>query len=415
MSDMGRNRELLAGLCAVVVGMGLGHSSAQADTPLSDTAKSPVVSAKFLRSFAPESGFVDDPFSFDRAGSRLVFVASDAGTSSEIVVVDATQRTELYRVNLSKFSLKPTRVAFAVDGEHFLVWSADAKTGKQRVGLLNNKGRVIRKVGPADDIVRTQYLGQDALVVHQVSSLKKRKTKHTEGAPLVRHTVGVYAIDSGKLLGKKTNLDLDEKDKSSALDFSFKYWAENFTVAVGIKGGVWDRSENQRSPDFEGWYDMPTATFSKRLPIADIVKHRERMATLVEHAKRSRDIIVRHNLSGIDFVNNGTFTAIELGEPFHHYDFKSLVTQVSSSGNLFFTLTIDPVNPDAAAKRRAVKPWLDLYEYEPSTKKVTRRARLLPPKSRGYSWHATDAFWAIVPHHLGFDRGGTELLLYALD
>ncbi|MCP4448310.1 MAG: hypothetical protein GY811_23665 [Myxococcales bacterium] len=412
---MGRHSELLAGVCAVILGVAVGHGGAWAEGGASAKQYAPSQKAKLVRSIAPEQGFVDDPFTFDRAGSRLAYVASDAGTSSHLVVVDSLQRTELYRVNFGKFTLKPKRVEFALDGEHFLLWSEDASTAEKRVALINSKGRIVRKFGPAKDIVRTDFEGQDALVVHKVSSLKKRNKKHKEGSPLVRHSVAVYAIRNGKTIGKKSNLDLDEKDKSTALDFSFRYWAKDFTVAVGIKGGVWDRKEDQRSPDFEGWYDMTTATFSKRLPIKDIVKHRERMERLAKYAKHSRDIVVRHDLSGIDLVKNGEFHELALAEPFHHYDHTSLVTQHSSSGSLFFTLTIDPVHPDAAAKRRAVKPWMDLYEYMPQSKKAVRRARLLPPKGRRHTWRATSTHWALVPRHVGFDRGGTQLLLYVLD
>jgi len=415
MTAMGRNRELLAFVCAVVLGLAVGQGTAWAGAPDSAKQYAPAVQATLAQTIAPAEGFVDDPFAFDASGSRLAYVASDAGTSSHLVVIDTLQKTELYRVDIGKFTLKPARIDFALDGEHFLIWSADEATGKERVGLLDSKGRVTRKFGPADDIVRTNYQGQDAIVVHTVSSLKKRRKKHTEGAPLIRHNVVVSALRTGKTLGRKSNLDLDEKDKSTALDFTLKYWANDFTTAVGIKGGVWDRKENQQSPDFEGWYEMPSATFSKRLPIKELVKHRERMARLVKHQKSSRDIVVRHNLSGVDLIQNGDFTGLTLAEPFHHYDHTSLVTQTSTSGSIFFSLTIDPVHPDAAAKRRAVKPWMDLYEYVPTTKKVIRRARLLPPKGRRHSWRATSTHWALVPRHIGFDRGGTQLLLYALD
>tara|TARA_R110002073_G_scaffold323204_1_gene500309 strand:+ start:13872 stop:15119 length:1248 start_codon:yes stop_codon:yes gene_type:complete len=414
MTAMGRNRELLAGVCAVVLGLALGQGTALAKGSGRAESYAPVKQASLVQTIATEQGFVDDPFAFDASGSRLAYVASDAGTSSHLVVIDTLQKTELYRVNIGKLTLKPTAIDFALDGEHFLIWSADEATGKQRLGLLNSKGRVTRTYGPADDIVRTNYQGQDAIVEHTVSSLKKRKKKHQEGAPLVRHTVAVSSLQTGKALGKKTNLDLDEKDKSPALDFTFRYWANDFTVAVGIKGGVWDRVENQRSPDFEGWYEMPSATFSKRLPIKELVKHRERMARLVKHQKRSRDVVMRHDLSGVDLIENGDFTDLALAEPIHHYDHTSLVTQASSTGSIFFTLTIDPVHPDAAARRRAVKPWMDLYEYVPTTKKVSRRARILPPKGRRHTWRATSTHWALAPKHIGFDRGGTKLLLYKL-
>ncbi len=372
--------------------------------------------AELVATLSPDEGFIDDPFAFDHAGSRLLYVNSDTGTSATVVVVDALQRTELMRVSLKAFTLRPSKVEFALDGEHFVVWTEDSKTGRKRVALIDKKGKVIRKFGPALDIVRSNYEGNDALVVHDVGAIKSRKKASAGEEPVVvRHSVAVYSLANGKLIGKKSNLDLDATDRSPELDFTLKYWIEDFTIAVGIKGGAWDAKEDQRSPDFEGWYVMPTQTFAKRLPIKDLVAHREHMARMVKFAKRSRDIVVRHNLSGVDFIEDGAFTSISLAEPFHHYDAQSLVTQASSEGNLFFTLTIDPVHPDAAAARRAVTPWMDLYEYNPATKKAVRRARLLPPKGRKHTWRATTNNWAIMPRHIGFDRGGTKLLLYQLD
>jgi hypothetical protein len=401
--------QLLVGLCALGL---LSLPAAMADTPTQ------IESAELVQTIKPSTGFIDDPFAFDNAGSRLLYVNSDTGSSAQVVVLDTLQKTELRRVSLKKFTLKPTKAQFAIDGEHFLVWSEDNKTGRQVAAVLSNKGKVLRKFGPALDIVRSTYEGQDVVVVHDVSSItakkkRKRRKKETsnEGA-LVRHTVGVYAIATGKLIGKKTDLDLNAEDKSPSLDFTLKYWANDFTVAVGIKGGEWDAKEDQRSPDFEGHYEMPTRTFAKRLPIKNLMAHRERMARLVKFAKRSKDVVVKHNLTGIDFVADGEFSPIKLSEPFHHYDPQSLVVQAASGDSIFFSITIDPVHPDAAARRRAVKPWIDLYEYDLKRNKATRRARLLPKKGRKNAWRANSTHWAVMPQHIGFDRGGSHLHLY---
>lgn len=404
----------LAAVCALVLA-GVGSAWAGSAWAGSPDTSPPIQSAELVQTIKPAEGFIDDPFAFDRAGSRLLYVNSDTGSSAHLVVLDSFQRTELRRVSLKKFTLKPSKAEFAIEGEHFLVWSELNRTGKQVVALVSNKGKVVRKFGPALDIVRTDYEGQDAMVVHDVSSIKARKKgKRSDEAPVVRHTVGVYSVATGKLIGKKTDLDLSAEDKSPKLDFTLKYWAKDFTVAVGIKGGEWQRQEDQRSPDFEGHYEMPTRTFSKRIPIKNLTAHRERMARLVKYAKRSEDVVVKHNLSGIDFVSDGNFTAIKLTEPFHHYDSSTLIVQAASGGSIFFSITIDPVHPDAAAKRRAVKPWTDLYEYELSSKKATRRARLLAKKGRKHVWRANSTHWAVMPHHIGFDRGGSELQLYKL-
>jgi hypothetical protein len=403
---------LAAALCALLLTGGIPDAGAKgAAVPL------PVQSAQLVQTIDPADGFIDDPFTFDSAGSRLLYVNSDTGTTAKVVVLDVFQRTELRRVSLSKFTLKPSKVEFAIDGEHFLVWTEEKKTGRNVAALLSNQGKVIRRFGPALDIVRTTYDGQEALVVHDVSSPKLTRKQKKEGGddlPVVRHTVAVYNIATGKLLGKKTELDLTADDKNAKLDFALKFWASDFTVAVGIKGGEWDRKEDQRSPDFEGHYEMPTRTFSKRLPIKDLRKHRERMFRMAKYSKRSQNIVVKHNLTGLDLVSNGEFTPIALQEHFHHYDSTTLVVQAAAAGSIFFTLTIDPVHPDAAARRRAVKPWTDLYEYDLGTKKARRRARLLAKKGRKHAWRANSTHWAVMPRHIGFDRGGSDMQVYRL-
>jgi hypothetical protein len=72
------------------------------------------------------------------------------------------------------------------------------------------------------------------------------------------------------------------------------------------------------------------------------------------------------------------------------------------------------VNPDAVARRRADKEWLDLYELAPGAKKAVRKARMRVKGKTALSWRATGSYWIVVPRHVGFDRGGKAIRVYAL-
>lgn len=410
MATSRRSRILKSALFIAALGM----ASSVATHEVEAKKKAVVQSAKLAQTISPAEGFIDDPFTFDSAGSRLLYVNSNSENQTRLVVVDALQNTTLRTVDIASFSNKPSRVEFALDGEHFLVWGEVDAEGRRKVGLVDPKGKVLRTFGPALDIVSINYQGNEAVVVHDVGDIKKKK-RGGDGQPVIRHSVGIYSVAKGKLLGKKSNLDLNGENESPALNFRFKYWAENFTVAVGIKGGEWDRKEGQQSPDVEGWYSMPNRVFSKRLAIPNLIEHRKRLARLMKHSGKTPTVVIKHNLSGMDYVDKGVFSPIELAEPFHHYDAKSLVAQVIEGGSVFFTMAIDPVNPDAAAARKAVKPWIDLYEYTPGTKKAVRRARMLGVGRRKHTWRANHDYWAVVPRHIGFERGGTSILLYKLD
>ena len=77
----------LAGL--VTAGLLLAGTANTADA---QRRKSPaLVDAKLTETIKPFRGFVDDPFEFDSAGGRLLYVNADAASLAELRVIDLTQ------------------------------------------------------------------------------------------------------------------------------------------------------------------------------------------------------------------------------------------------------------------------------------------------------------------------------------
>jgi len=385
-------------------------------TPLAAQAdrrpkKQTIRGAKLIKSFEPSRGFIDNPFTFDSAGGRLLYVSADAATRATVTVVDVNQHTRLLSVDISAFTTKPESVSFVLDGEHFLAVERHEDTGKAKAALIDKKGKIIRRFGPADDIVATEYDGKDAVVTYTVKRTKKKK-----GAPKLQHHVHVVDLATGKTIGKKTTIETDLDGVSNKLDFSIKYWTDDYTRAVGVKGGSWDRKENQRAPDYEAWYEVPTRTFSKRVAIKNVMEHTRMLRKLGEHTNEKQFITVATDLSGVVLNDrSGMKKAIKIALPFHHYNHKSLEYRETADGSMFFVLRVDPVHPDAVARKKAVTDWIDLYELRPGSAKAKRRARLFLPKKRGIHWRATSEFWAVTPRHVGFSRGGKRLELYKLN
>jgi hypothetical protein len=98
---------------------------------------------------------------------------------------------------------------------------------------------------------------------------------------------------------------------------------------------------------------------------------------------------------------------------FDHYDPKSLQQQVGRDGKLYFSLTIDPVNPAAVAAKKADPVHIDLYVFDPASGQTERLARL-PQNDREYTWSVAGGRWAVLRKHKGYGRGGPELELYDL-
>ncbi len=364
---------------------------------------------ELAKEIKPAEGFVDDPVRFDGAGGRLLYVNSNSAELCDIIVLDLGQGyTALRTVDISKVTNAPLDVRFAIDGEHYFVTykvgvGDDAKVGG---ALVDSTGAAVRTFGPATDVRATRYDGEFAVAVYDAERKRSKK-----GEVSVDHSVEVLALATGKRIGKKASLTTDETGHSKKLDFHVQYWLDSYTKAVGVKGGVWDRKEDQRSPDVAAVYDLPQKLFARRTPIRDVTEHARRTQLRQEHANERSFLYVENDLSGVKWFDHGKTRDIGLAQPFHHYDPKSMHYQRGAAGEMYFTLTIDPVNPDAVARKKADPKWLDLYRLEPGGTKAKRVGRLLLGK-RDVAWVASPGYWAVVPKHIGFSRGGKLLRLY---
>lgn len=370
--------------------------------------------AAVAHTIAPARGFVDTPFAFNGAGGRLAYVNTDAAELCEIVVLDTNLGTEVLRLPLGAFTTAPLSIADVIDGEHFLVMTHPAPDDPGvKAAILDKTGKVVRSFGPATDLVRTKYDNEDVVVTYQ----RDEKPPKKGGKPVVTHTVEVFSMATGKRIGKKSSIVTDLAGFSEKLDFKLNHWADGYTRAIGIKGGEYDKKEDQRSPNVEAWYDVPRATFGKKIPIADVVEHTKRLQTLSQHSNESSFILIPNALAGlVSYTEQGGPTPIELAEPFRHYLHTSLIAQKPApDGSIFFTLEIDPVHPDAVAQKRAEEKWIDLYLLAPGTQRAQRLARLpVEDQHPGITWRARTSEWAVLPRHVGFERGGPKLILYSI-
>ena len=392
-------------LSFTIAGVLVWSAQAQAKRP----AK--VVKAKLIETVKPARGFVDDPFRFDGAGGRMVYINADAANLAEIRVIDLTQGgAQLANIDISKFTTTPVSVDFVLDGDHFFVVSRPDKDQPAIAALINKRGKVLRKFGPADDIVLTEDNGAQIVVAYSAKA-----DKPATGSPTVTHTVSAWSLEKGATMVKERSLVADPAGLVASMDFRISYWAKDYLRVVGVEGGSWDAKEDQRSPNREAWFDFRTGTISKRIEIANLIEHTQRRTLLGEHNNEAEFLISANDLSGVRIEGEKISKAIKLAEPFHHYLHTSLTYQRSAEGGFFFTLKIDPVNADAVARKRAVPEYLDLYELAAGSTKAVRRARILLKGNRNYRWRASVDHWVLVPLHIGFDRGGKELQIYALD
>jgi hypothetical protein len=101
---------------------------------------------------------------------------------------------------------------------------------------------------------------------------------------------------------------------------------------------------------------------------------------------------------------------LELDQALSQYDPKSLQGVLLPDGTTWLALKVDPVNPDAVARKKADPEYLDLFRAGPDGKAV-RKARVLATGVRHTFGVFRDQLW-LLERSNGFDRGGKSLTIY---
>jgi hypothetical protein len=361
---------------------------------------------KLLKRVVAEKGFLDDVFAFDGAGGRLALVRSDAASFAEVEVLDLDQGgRNLAKFDLSAVTTNPLRMSFVLDGFKLLVVAKDASGEKVNASLVAFDGKVVRKWGPVLDVALTTIDGAEAIVVFDKKPGKKGESTYE---------IAAHRLETGKPVKKKQKIVADVNGFVKKLDLQILYWSDAYTMLVGRKRGQYDKFKDQRMNDSEAVYSLLEGTFVKNQPMKDLIVWTKLVKLRSERQNEKTVLHLTEDLKGLEVVTaDDRRVPVELAETFFKYDSKSLLAEMGRDGRIYFTMTIDPVNPAALDRKVADPEIIDLYVVEATGGKAKRLARL-PRNERRFVWHAARDRWAVLRKHKGIDRGGTELEIYDL-
>lgn len=354
--------------------------------------------APFVR-VEPASGFVDDAFAFDGAGGRIAVVITDAAKSSEVRVLDLAQDGKVLSTRALPSELLPQALAFLGDKDAILVVGEDARApaeDRPRLGvLLDASGKTVRRFGPATDIAWTRVGADDVIV-----SWTRKNLNHYE-------IVAVTA--AGKPVAKKTF-----RLGKGGLDVDLLGWRDAYLTAVVRQRGEYIKKLDQRGPAREARWDARTGKLAGARDIADPLEHKRVAEIRLPRPNLDAFLRVTEDLKGIELVGaDDKRVPVTLPVAFPTYDPKSFTARQQPGGQWLFTLTVDPVNPDALAKKVADPEAIDLYRVEATGGRAIKLARV-PKADRGFLWQSSAGRWAVLRKHKGFDRGGPVLEVFDL-
>jgi hypothetical protein len=111
--------------------------------------------------------------------------------------------------------------------------------------------------------------------------------------------------------------------------------------------------------------------------------------------------------------------------PLRYYDASTLVeTEEPGSGSLYFSLTTDPLHPEALARQKKDPSYFDLYWLQAATdvaaatdplRPTLRRALRTAADDRPTAWQVAGRSAAVLRKHKNFSRGGVLLEVFPLE
>lgn len=401
---------VLTAVAVVACGALLSMVQAQPVTTPPPPPKVPLTlsGASEVMKLTAASGFVDDMVAYDN--QRIAYIVAGTATKAELHVVQfgcakCIEHKQEVTVDLSPLTLRP--VALRLIGLRAFVIGAteDGNQVAALVELSRKAATSVYKLGPAAHITIVTYNGAQRVAVHKTSATKTG----------VKHDLELIALDTGKRVAASKAFELD-KDFNKKLDFHVSHWSEGWTRVSGLKGGEWNKKDNQRGPDTEATYDLVAGKFVDNKPITNVVEQRKRYQLLANAGGQLDFVRMAWDNGAVQVWSHGMSRAIELDQALQDYDPKSLQGVVNADGSAWLALKIDPVNAGAVGRKKADPEYLDIFRVNAGETKATRKARV-PAKDLRFKFGtivnpgAADYLW-LLERSTGFDRGGRSITIY---
>jgi hypothetical protein len=367
-----------------------------------------------------DKGFIDDPLTLEPESGLLAVLLTDAASFARIDLIDLSTGKPRKTIQVRDPQRQFERVAVAPGGKGVVLVSRDAGSGRRSAQYFDADGKPARLVGPVADFGLTNQKGRPYLVAWS----KSPGADKGEVVQVARHRLdglarvgspSSYVINRGRELQKPPMRSVD--------------WQNNYTEIVGLRPGEYDKEKDIRLPDRAAVLDATTGTWKWEATIGDVYAWAAASDLRRKLPGRTLFAVFSPDTTIFDLVDfQGRRGALELPVPLRYYDATTLQErQLPGSGALLFSLVIDPLHPEALARRKKDPSYLDLYWVVPDGAQAQGPAGqgTLRPKverllraamdDRPATWVAAGGFAAVLRKHKSFSRGGAQLEVYALE
>jgi hypothetical protein len=381
-----------------------------------------------LASLSADATFIDDTFALDAEGKRLAVVRTDGADVCRLEVLELPGLTKVMTADLAPLSKNPERLLFSPDGRRVVVVGlVPGSTPPQRVaqsfdlGGGQSKAQVSpcsacgrkagKKLGPASDFALAMVGGKPRLIsFHQ---------RIEEGGNT--YVVAAYALEDGKPAGTKTLKVGAGGTLAGKADLKPIAWQDGYTSLLVQQKGGYDKKADAERPDTAGTFDVLRGRVSATREIKDLVTWVRTAPLRIDRPNQLTFLLVAEDLKGLELLRkDDTRAPIALARAFKHYDQDSLRQRLwpetGAPKQLWFSLSVDPVNTEAVSQKTYFPDDFDVYviDLEAATP-AARRVLSLPGdkrERRSAVFAAGGGKVAVLRKHKTLDRGGNELRVY---
>ena len=387
-------------------------------------------------SLRPEHGFFDDAWAVDPAGARLAVIETDRATFQKVEIyasaADSSQVKPLFTFDLPPPLRALESMAFWPDGAGLLLISG-AGPDLHLVESIDTAGKVVGKVTSVFAFGFATMTGEARLPV--LVAVERRPG--TKGQ--VTYVVTPLRFPGLKPAAKARRYEVAADGTLRPEGLLPVGFFDGYSKLLAQRPGRYDKKKDARQPDAQAVLDLLAGKLLGDAPIEDVYGFARTSRLRRERPNRTAFVQLADTIStpgnslqhkpdsGVELVDPaGGLVALPLAVPFRLYDRFTLNDQEGPQPDtVHFGIQIDPVNPDAVARKKADQPFLDVYTIPLAHPADTRLRARVALDSQPTVWAVAgaagrppgkDRLQVLVVFHRfkSFARGGDHIDVYDL-
>jgi hypothetical protein len=357
---------------------------------------SPVAARADMRALAKiavKDGVIHEGFAFDDGGGKLGYAETSGDGKARLHVGAPGGKT--VATDISSFTSAPEKILFLA-GHWFVI----TNEGSRRAAVVAPNGRIKAEIGPFGDCFLSSARGKTFVTVTD-----RGDTPRGHG-----YEIAAYRPD-GTALGRKPVTIAADGTLVGSEGLVFVAFTGGYLQALVKKPGRYNPRADVRGGTEMAVLDVLTGKTGPGKNVSDIPRFLRFVEKRAEKPGLETFVRVGDDAASLELVGPGEkLRPLALPAKLSLYETASLQQQVSN-GRLFFSLTVDPLNPDQVAAQKKGDRVLHLFEANVGAARATRLGQVPLGETQAYSWAAAGNKLAVLKRTQA--SGGNELTVFA--